>query len=98
MPPIRAAVNVAWETVKAVLPENSPCLELLRSAGAGGSGGEGAESARGQNERLGFARFAGGTQGGSMGESTEMATMAESNGKYKIKQFLYCSFTGVYIR
>lgn len=38
IPSFGATVNVAWETLKAVWPENSPCMELIR--GGGGSGGD----------------------------------------------------------
>ncbi|XP_049940972.1 vesicular inhibitory amino acid transporter [Schistocerca serialis cubense] len=38
IPTLGAAVNVAWETLKATVPESSPCLDLIR----GGGGGAGA--------------------------------------------------------
>lgn len=30
IPSPQVAINVAWETVKAYWPENSPCMELIR--------------------------------------------------------------------
>lgn len=33
IPSFGASVNVAWETLKAIWPENSPCMELIRSGG-----------------------------------------------------------------
>lgn len=38
IPSLGATINVAWETLKAKWPENSPCMELLRSGGLGGIG------------------------------------------------------------
>lgn len=35
IPSFGAAVNVAWETLKAKWPENSPCMELIRGNGTG---------------------------------------------------------------
>lgn len=82
-----------WESIKAALPENSPCMELVKTAtgggrgeGAGGGGGGGAGGGGGRGERVRFAQLgSGGTQGGSMGDSTELATMAESGGEWKLK-------------
>ncbi|XP_058801607.1 vesicular inhibitory amino acid transporter [Phymastichus coffea] len=39
IPSFSATVNVAWETVKALWPENSPCMELLRGPSSGQAGG-----------------------------------------------------------
>lgn len=33
IPSLGATVNVAWETLKAKWPENSPCMELIRGSG-----------------------------------------------------------------
>lgn len=35
IPSFGASVNVAWETLKAIWPENSPCMELIRGPGEG---------------------------------------------------------------
>jgi len=35
IPSIGATINVAWETLKAKWPENSPCIELIRGGGMG---------------------------------------------------------------
>lgn len=35
IPSIGATFNVAWETMKAKWPENSPCMELIRGNGTG---------------------------------------------------------------
>ena len=90
VPPLGAMFNVAWESIKSAIPENSPCLELVKTAtgggrgeGAGGGGGGGGGGAGGRGERVRFAQLgSGGTQGGSMGDSTELATMAESGGMF----------------
>lgn len=65
IPSFQAMLNVAWETIKAYMPENSPCGELigLRS---------------GQQEPGERTSFKEGSR--AMGESTEMATMAEQGG------------------
>ncbi|KAL0277296.1 UNVERIFIED_CONTAM: hypothetical protein PYX00_004636 [Menopon gallinae] len=65
MPSFEAMLNVAWETIKAYMPENSPCGEIigLRS---------------GQQEPGERTRF--NEKSKAMGESTEMATMAEQGG------------------
>lgn len=36
IPSFGATVSVAWETLKAKWPENSPCMELIRGGGGGG--------------------------------------------------------------
>ena len=36
IPTMQAAVNVAWETIKAKMPENSPCMEFLRTSSFSG--------------------------------------------------------------
>lgn len=36
IPSFGATINVAWETLKAKWPENSPCMELIRGGGGGG--------------------------------------------------------------
>lgn len=38
IPSFGATVNVAWETLKAKWPENSPCMELIRGTGMAGQG------------------------------------------------------------
>ena len=52
IPTLEATLNVAWETIKAKWPENSPCMELIRGPGPSGArppgydqqmGGEAAE-------------------------------------------------------
>lgn len=35
IPSFGATINVAWETLKAKWPENSPCMELIRGPGPG---------------------------------------------------------------
>lgn len=57
IPPWRAAVNVAWETLKATLPEKSPCMEIVRRATTGGvaEGEEGTGPPGG--ERFRFAQW-----------------------------------------
>ena len=50
MPSLEATLNVAWETVKALWPENSPCMELIRGPNKlgeeyGQPPGEGGEAA-----------------------------------------------------
>lgn len=35
IPSLSATMNVAWETIKAKWPENSPCMELIRGPGQG---------------------------------------------------------------
>lgn len=35
IPSFGATINVAWETLKAKWPENSPCMELIRGNGTG---------------------------------------------------------------
>jgi vesicular inhibitory amino acid transporter len=50
VPSIGAVFNVAWETLKATWPENSPCMELVRgpnSKEAHGQRGEYRESVDG---------------------------------------------------
>lgn len=44
IPSFGATVNVAWETLKAMWPEKSPCMELIR----GGGGVSGGDIAQGQ--------------------------------------------------
>nr|CAD7395602.1 unnamed protein product [Timema cristinae] len=65
VPPLRATLNVAWETLKATMPDSSPCFDLVRKAGR--------PKEEGAGEHVRFAQF-GGT-GGKMGESTELHTM-----------------------
>ena len=36
VPSMSATLNVAWETIKAKWPENSPCMEIIRGTGGGG--------------------------------------------------------------
>lgn len=40
IPSLQATLGVAWETIKAKMPENSPCMELIRGTG-GAQGGYG---------------------------------------------------------
>ena len=75
VPPLRATLNVAWETLKSSLPDNSPCFELLAKATGGGEGSRPREAA----EHVRFAQF-GGEGHQRMGESTEMATMPGESG------------------
>lgn len=58
IPPWRAAVNVAWETLKSTLPDSSPCMELVRRATTRNvdEGEEGAAGPPG-GERLRFAQW-----------------------------------------
>ncbi|XP_067000615.2 vesicular inhibitory amino acid transporter [Anabrus simplex] len=77
VPPLRATINVAWETLKATLPDSSPCFDLVKNA-ATGSGNRPREP----GERVRFAQFGTGTDGAQqMGESTEMATMPGEDGQ-----------------
>ena len=39
VPSFGATLNVAWETIKAKWPENSPCMELIKGPGPGQSRG-----------------------------------------------------------
>lgn len=63
LPSLGASISVAWETIKAKWPENSPCMELIRGPGPG----YGQPS---QAQREGdFQAF------GENGDNTEMRTM-----------------------
>ncbi|XP_069676466.1 vesicular inhibitory amino acid transporter [Periplaneta americana] len=77
VPPLRATLNVAWETFKASMPDSSPCFEVMRKAAGGGGGGRPREP----GEHVRFAQF-GGEGHQRMGESTEMATMPGEGGDY----------------
>lgn len=33
IPSLEATLNVTWETIKAYMPDNSPCMELIRGRG-----------------------------------------------------------------
>lgn len=35
IPDLSATMNVAWETVRSLWPENSPCMELIRGRSGG---------------------------------------------------------------
>lgn len=69
IPSLSATLNVAWETIKAKWPENSPCMEIIRNAGGGGVGGE-PRGPSGNN----FRSF------NEEGENTEMTTMKGNEG------------------
>lgn len=56
-------MNVAWETLKAKWPENSPCVELVRGGGAD------QRQAAGQSGQAQFKSFEEGR------DNTEMMTM-----------------------
>ena len=76
VPPLRATLNVAWETLKATLPDSSPCFEMVRKATGGGGGGS---RPREPGEHVRFAQFRGeGHQ--KLGESTELSTMPGDGG------------------
>lgn len=82
IPPISAAVNVAWETVKALIPEDSPCVELIQKAtgrhhppGDAENGGVKRET-REPTEHDNFAQF----NGPKATDNTEMATMSANYG------------------
>ena len=64
IPSIGATLSVAWETVKAKWPENSPCLELIRGTESKGQRRETSGDFRTFNE----------------GETTEMTTMNREQG------------------
>lgn len=64
VPPLRATINVAWETLKSSLPDTAPCVEAVRG---------GAEKVR-------FARFGGRPPPQPLGESTELYTMPGGGG------------------
>lgn len=74
IPSLEATLNVAWETIKAYMPENSPCMELLKKRSGAQEPGE--------HTRFNEANKA-------MGESTEMATMAEEG--YEVTGMAYLS-------
>lgn len=59
VPSMTATLNVAWETIKAKWPENSPCMEIVRGTGGGSQPREPSGNFRSFNE----------------GENTEMTTM-----------------------
>lgn len=61
IPSLEATLNVVWETIKAYMPDNSPCMELKKRK----------NGAAENNEKSWF------RQEGNAGENTEMATMAE---------------------
>ncbi|XP_066601436.1 vesicular inhibitory amino acid transporter [Prorops nasuta] len=61
IPSLGATFNVAWATIKAKWPENSPCMELIRGPGMG--------PGQSQGQPGGFKTFEEG------GENTEMMTM-----------------------
>lgn len=63
IPSIGATINVAWETLKAKWPENSPCMELIRG------GGMGQEHPQGRSGQGQFKSFDEGH------DNTEMMTM-----------------------
>ncbi|RZF33340.1 hypothetical protein LSTR_LSTR007685 [Laodelphax striatellus] len=83
IPPWQATLNVAWETIKSAVPENSPCVEMIRKMAAGkrdegaGEVGENGGAAPPPDENSRFAQWnneqgqmsRGGTF--SMGESTD---------------------------
>ena len=66
IPSFGATVNVAWETLKAIWPENSPCMELIRGSGAGGISQDHSQCRSGQSQ---FKSFNEGH------DNTEMMTM-----------------------
>lgn len=74
IPPISAAVNVAWATIKAVIPEDSPCVELIQKMTGQRTGEEagGAQGKQEPNEHVNFAQF----NGPKATDNTEMATMS----------------------
>ncbi|KAK1130227.1 hypothetical protein K0M31_018366 [Melipona bicolor] len=63
IPSLGATINVAWETLKAKWPENSPCMELIRGPGPG------QRQAPGQSGHAQFKSFDEGR------DNTEMITM-----------------------
>lgn len=65
LPSLGASMSVAWETVKAKWPENSPCMELIRGPGSTGYG----QQRPAQQAEAGFQAF------GEGGENTEMTTI-----------------------
>ena len=65
LPSFGASMSVAWETLKAKWPENSPCMELIRGPGPG----YGQQPPQQQEHGGGFQAF------GEDGEHTEMTTM-----------------------
>lgn len=65
IPSVQATINVAWETLKAKWPENSPCMELIRGPGPG---------ARPAQQGTNFRTFSEG------GDNTEMTTMHAEEG------------------
>lgn len=71
IPSFGATVNVAWETLKAIWPENSPCMELIRGGGVGGVGGGGIGQGHPQG-RPGQGQFKSFDEGH---DNTEMMTM-----------------------
>ncbi|PNF17061.1 hypothetical protein B7P43_G00846 [Cryptotermes secundus] len=73
VPPLRATLNVAWETFKATLPDTSPCFEAVRKA-TGGDGGGGGARHREPGEHVRFAQF-GGEGHQRLEDNTELSTM-----------------------
>jgi len=63
IPSFGATINVAWETLKAKWPENSPCMELIRG------GGMGQGHPQGRTDQTQFKSFDEGR------DNTEMMTM-----------------------
>ncbi|KAK7867045.1 hypothetical protein R5R35_005685 [Gryllus longicercus] len=76
VPPLRAAFNVAWETIKSTIPDDSPCLDALRAAT--GRGPVGGDRPREPGEHVRFAQF--GPDGRPAGDATELASMPGADG------------------
>lgn len=84
IPSMSATFNVAWETIKAKWPENSPCMELIRGPGQGAGRGYGqpgeAEGPVDGAEMTDLNNDA--AAGGSYGEQRHV-TMAEDSFSYQ---------------
>ena len=66
IPSLEATLNVFWETVKAYMPDNSPCMELLKR-----------KNKQVDNEQDDKQNWFNENDGKYRGENTEMATLAE---------------------
>ncbi|KAL7292981.1 hypothetical protein TKK_0013431 [Trichogramma kaykai] len=79
IPSAQATLNVAWETVKALWPENSPCMELIRGPNQNADG-YGQQTAAGSGEAAEMQTLNDGTTN-TYGE--KHVTMAEESFSYQ---------------
>lgn len=82
IPSLQATVNVAWETIKAKWPENSPCMELIRGPAPG----------EGQQRPGSFKTFEGGehtemtTMNGQDGECRDQNSVAVAEDSFSYQR------------